>query len=104
MLKNFIRKFKGVLTKYLPNYLVLNNFENYTNKSFVKKHRILLKFIITIKKKGAAPLLSPAVKLAIFSCLVELSLSKNKLRTLGDYFRDIGLKTNKSSVFTHFNY
>ena len=31
-------------------------------------------------------------------------ISKNKLRTLGDYFRDIGLKTNKSSVFTHFNY
>ena len=31
-------------------------------------------------------------------------ISKNKLRTLGDYFRDIGLKTNKNSVFTHFNY
>ena len=30
--------------------------------------------------------------------------SKNKLRTLGDYFRDIGLKTEKSSVFTFFNY
>ena len=31
-------------------------------------------------------------------------ISKNKLRTLGDYFRGIGLKTSKSSVFTHFNY
>ena len=31
-------------------------------------------------------------------------ISKNKLRTLGDYFRDIGLKTSKSSVFTRFNY
>lgn len=31
-------------------------------------------------------------------------ISKNKLRTLGDYFRDIGIKTKKSSVFTYFNY
>ena len=34
VLKNFIRKFKGVSTKYLPNYLVWNNFENYANETF----------------------------------------------------------------------
>ena len=51
VLKNFIRKFKGVSTKYLPNYLVWNNFENYANESFVEKHRILLEFIVTTKKK-----------------------------------------------------
>ena len=50
-LKNFMRKFKGVSTKYLPNYLVWNNFENYANETFAEKHRILLEFIVTTKKK-----------------------------------------------------
>ena len=51
VLKNFTRKFKGVSTKYLPNYLVWNNFENYANETFVEKHRILLEFIVTTNKK-----------------------------------------------------
>ena len=51
VLKNFMRKFKGVSTKYLPNYLVWNNFENYANETFVEKHRILLEFIVTTNKK-----------------------------------------------------
>lgn len=46
-----MRKFKGVSTKYLPNYLVWNNFENYANETFVEKHRILLEFIVTTNKK-----------------------------------------------------
>ena len=51
VLKNFMHKFKGVSTKYLPNYLVWNNFENYANETFVEKHRILLEFIVTTNKK-----------------------------------------------------
>lgn len=50
LLKNFIRKFKGVSTKYLPNYLVWNNFENYAKESFVEKSRILFEFSITTNK------------------------------------------------------
>ena len=31
-------------------------------------------------------------------------VTKNKVKTFGDYFRDIGLKTEKSSVNTYFDY
>lgn len=50
VLKNFMRNFNGVSTKYLPNYLIWNNFENYANETFIEKHRILFEFIITTKK------------------------------------------------------
>ena len=50
VLKNFMRIFKGVSTKYLPNYLVWNNFENYAKETTAEKRRILFDFIATTKK------------------------------------------------------
>lgn len=50
VLKNFMSRFRGVSTKYLPNYLAWNNFENYANETFTEKHRILFEFIVTTKR------------------------------------------------------
>ena len=44
--KDFIfDKFKGVTTKYLNNYLVYNNFINFSKSSKDNKELILLEFI-----------------------------------------------------------
>lgn len=51
MLKSFIRKFKGVSTKYLNNYLIWNNFINYAKESYNEKRVIFSDFVFTTNKK-----------------------------------------------------
>ena len=50
-LKNWIKRFHGVATKYLNNYLVWNNFVNYAKESYKEKEQILTDFVFTTKKK-----------------------------------------------------
>ena len=50
-LKNFMVRFKGVATKYLNNYLIWNNFLNYSKGSYVEKSEILLSFVLTTAKR-----------------------------------------------------
>ena len=50
-LKNWIKRFHGVATKYLNNYLVWNNFVNYAKESYKEKEQILTDFVFTTEKK-----------------------------------------------------
>ncbi len=50
MLKNFIKRFHGVSTKYLNNYLVWHNFLNYAKESYAEKTTILADFVFTTNK------------------------------------------------------
>ena len=47
----FIKRFHGVATNYLNNYLVWNNFVNYAKESYNEKEQILTEFIFTTEKK-----------------------------------------------------
>lgn len=48
-LKVFIEHFKGVSSKYLNNYLVWNNFVNYSNGSIQERKEIFMRFTLTTK-------------------------------------------------------
>ena len=50
VLKTWIRRFNGVSTKYLNNYLVWHNFVNYANESYTEKKNILESFVFTVSK------------------------------------------------------
>ena len=50
VLKTWIRRFNGVSTKYLNNYLVWHNFVNYANESYTEKKNILENFVFTVSK------------------------------------------------------
>ncbi len=63
-LKTFFRRFDGVSSKHLDNYLIWHNFVNYVPESDVDKHTILLRFVLTqnlvihtedVSKKPALP-------------------------------------------------
>jgi transposase-like protein len=49
-LKRFIYSFKGVSTKYLNNYLIWNNFVNYSKETNKEKANIFLKFVLATAK------------------------------------------------------
>lgn len=49
-LSRFMRRFNGVSTKYLNNYLVWNNFVNYAPETDSEKKNILIRFILTTPK------------------------------------------------------
>ena len=46
-LKEFIRPFKGVATKYLNNYLVWYNLVEYAKETTTEKEQIFLSFVLT---------------------------------------------------------
>lgn len=46
-LKSFMRRFNGVSTKYLNNYLIWHNFVNYAKEEYQEKRRILLAFVLS---------------------------------------------------------
>lgn len=46
-LKVFMYGFKGVSSKYLNNYLVWNNFVNFSKEEYSKKKKIMLEFVLT---------------------------------------------------------
>lgn len=48
MLKEFMRGFHGVSTKYLNNYLVWNNFVNYAKETITEKNRILVNRVLSM--------------------------------------------------------
>ena len=50
-LKNFMRRFNGVSTKYLNNYLIWHNFVNYAKEEYQEKRRVLLVFVLTVYKQ-----------------------------------------------------
>ena len=50
ILKRFMNNFNGVSTKYLNNYLIWNNFINYSRESQEEKRNILLSFVLTTFK------------------------------------------------------
>lgn len=50
MLKDFMREFSGVSTKYLNNYLVWHNFLNYAKNTIEEKKSVLMKFTLTTPK------------------------------------------------------
>lgn len=64
-LKNFIRNFNGVATKYLNNYLVWNNFVNYAKNTIQEKKAVLLSFALTTCKRVTFDMvpLRPAIPL-----------------------------------------
>lgn len=47
ILKSFIERFNGVSSKYLNNYLVWNNFANYSKGTFYEKKDILRRFVLS---------------------------------------------------------
>jgi transposase-like protein len=49
-LKQFMRGFKGVSTKYLNNYLIWNNFVKYAKETSKEKANIMFKFTTTTPK------------------------------------------------------
>jgi transposase-like protein len=66
-LKQFMRSFKGVSSKYLNNYLIWHNFVNYAKETTEEKRNILLAFVLStfktdkcrdIAKRPAMPLLA----------------------------------------------
>ena len=66
-LKKFMRKFNGVSTKYLNNYLIWNNILNYSKETWTEKKNIFTDFVFTtekkvlcknIRKRSAIPLLA----------------------------------------------
>lgn len=65
-LKCFMAHFKGVSSKYLNNYLIWNNFINYSKEEYSEKKKILLCFVLSttlvrhskeISKKEPLPVL-----------------------------------------------
>ena len=61
-----MRKFNGVSTKYLNNYLIWNNILNYSKETWTEKTNIFTDFVFTtskkvlcknIRKRSAIPLL-----------------------------------------------
>ena len=50
-LKGFIRRFNGVSTKYLNNYLMWHNFVNFAKETHQEKRRILLVCMISVQLK-----------------------------------------------------
>lgn len=50
-LKAFLRRFHGVSTKYLNNYLIWHNLVNYAKDTEAEKQQILLTFSITTPKR-----------------------------------------------------
>lgn len=65
MLKAFIRKFKGVSTKYLNNYLIWNNIVNYSKETWTEKKNIFMSYVLTTNKRVLSKELSkrPALPL-----------------------------------------
>jgi len=66
-LKAFMERFRGVSSKHLNNYLVWNNFVNYSKEEYNEKKKILLSFVLTtpltlhnkeISDRPALPVLS----------------------------------------------
>lgn len=49
-LKKFMRRFNGVSTKYLNNYLVWNNIINFNKHSYVDKKHGFIQFVLTTQK------------------------------------------------------
>jgi transposase-like protein len=49
-LKQFIRGFRGVSSKYLNNYLIWHNFVNYARETAEEKRNILLAFVLSTFK------------------------------------------------------
>ena len=46
-----MRKFNGVSTKYLNNYLIWNNILNYSKETWAEKKNIFEDFVFTTEKK-----------------------------------------------------
>ena len=67
ILKNWIRRFHGVATKYLNNYLIWHNFVNYAKKSYAEKTSIFADFCFTTNKKSLSKKipLRPAIPLVV---------------------------------------
>lgn len=49
-LKKFMKRFDGVSTKHLNNYLVWHNFVNYSREEYAEKKKILLNYVLGTKK------------------------------------------------------
>ena len=49
-LKKFMRKFNGISTKYLNNYLIWNNILNYSKETWTEKKNIFTDFVFTTNK------------------------------------------------------
>ena len=52
MLKKWIKRFNGVATKYLNNYLIWHNFVNYAKENYAEKTKIFTDFVFTTNKKS----------------------------------------------------
>ena len=50
VLKKFLENYNGVATKYLNNYLVLNNIVNYSKETFLEKQNIFIGFVFCTNK------------------------------------------------------
>ena len=50
VLKQFLKKYNGVATKYLNSYLALNNIVNYSKETFLEKQNIFIDFVFCTNK------------------------------------------------------
>lgn len=59
--------FNGISTKHLNNYLIRNNFVNYSVEKFSEKQQILIKYVLTTVKSetGGAVFDRPAVPVLV---------------------------------------
>ena len=49
-LDKFMSRYNGVATKYLANYLILNNIVNYSKETFLEKQNIFIDFVFSTNK------------------------------------------------------
>lgn len=49
-LSRFMRKFNGVSTKHLDNYLAWNGFVNYASEAYDEKRNVLMRGILSTQK------------------------------------------------------
>ena len=49
-LDKFLARYNGVATKYLANYLILNNILNYSKETFIEKQNIFIDFVFSTNK------------------------------------------------------
>ena len=67
ILKNWIRRFHGVATKYLNNYLIWHNFVNYAKESYAEKTSIFADFCFTTNKKSLSKKISLRPSIPVIS-------------------------------------
>lgn len=61
------KRFNGVSTKYLNNYLIWHNFVNYAKENYAEKTKIFTDFVFTTNKKSLSKKISLRPSIPVIS-------------------------------------